>query len=111
MKKIISLALALIMALGVCVAFASCGGDSTEAGDPTPAPNPVVNKNIGVQSGTTGYYFVNGDEDWGYDGFANIEGKGYSTAQDALQDLINGNIYAVVVDEAPGAALVKAANG
>ena len=43
-------------------------------------------------------------------GFENIEGKGYATAQDAVTDLINGNIYAVVVDEAPANALVKAAN-
>ena len=67
-------------------------------------------KKIGYQTGTTGGMYINGDEDWGYDGFANIEGKGYATAQDALQDLINGNIYAVVVDEAPGAALVNAVN-
>ena len=67
-------------------------------------------KKIGYQTGTTGGMYINGDADWGYDGFANIEGKGYATAQDALQDLINGNLYAVVVDEAPGAALVKAVN-
>ena len=67
-------------------------------------------KKIGYQTGTTGGMYINGDEDWGYTGFANIEGKGYATAQDALQDLINGNIYAVVVDEAPGAALVNAVN-
>ena len=67
-------------------------------------------KKIGYQTGTTGGMYINGDEDWGYVGFANIEGKGYATAQDALQDLINGNIYAVVVDEAPGAALVNAVN-
>lgn len=67
-------------------------------------------KKFGYQTGTTGGMYVNGDEDWGYAGFANLEGKGYATAQDALTDLINGNIYAVVVDEAPGAALVKAAN-
>ena len=67
-------------------------------------------KKIGYQIGTTGGMYINGDEDWGYAGFANIEGKGYATAQDALQDLINGNIYAVVVDEAPGAALVNAVN-
>ena len=54
--------------------------------------------------------YINGDADWGYTGFANIEGKGYATAQDAVTDLINGNIYAVVVDEAPASALVKAAN-
>lgn len=68
-------------------------------------------KKIGYQTGTTGGMYINGDEDWGYDGFANIEGKGYATAQDALNDLINGNIYAVVVDEAPANALCKAANG
>ena len=67
-------------------------------------------KKIGYQNGTTGGMYINGDADWGFDGFANIEGKGYATAQDALQDLINGNIYAVVVDEAPGAALVNAVN-
>ena len=68
-------------------------------------------KKVGYQTGTTGGMYVNGDADWGYDGFANLEGKGYATAQDAITDLINGNIYAVVVDEAPGAALVAAANG
>lgn len=68
-------------------------------------------KKIGYQIGTTGSMYINGDEDWGYTGFANVEGKGYTTAQDALQDLINGNIYAVVVDEAPGTALANAVNG
>ena len=71
----------------------------------------LQNQKIGYQTGTTGSMYINGDEDWGYTGFANIEGKGYATAQDALQDLINGNIYGVVVDEAPGAALAKAVNG
>ncbi len=67
-------------------------------------------KKFGYQIGTTGGMYVNGDEDWEFDGFANIEGKGYATAQDAVTDLINGNIYAVVIDEAPAAALVKGAN-
>lgn len=67
-------------------------------------------KKIGYQNATTGGMYIVGDADWGYDGFANIEGKGYATAQDAVIDLINGNIYAVVVDEAPASALVKAAN-
>jgi ABC-type amino acid transport substrate-binding protein len=70
----------------------------------------LTGKKIGYQNGTTGGMYINGDADWGYDGFANIEGKGYATAQDAVTDLINGNIYAVVVDEAPANALVKAVN-
>ena len=67
-------------------------------------------KKIGYQTGTTGNWYVAGDADWEFDGFANVEAKGYSTAQLAIQDLVNGQIYAVVVDEAPGAAMVKAFN-
>jgi len=70
----------------------------------------LKNKKVGYQIGTTGGMYVVGDADWDYDGFANLEGKGYATAQDAVLDLINGNLYAVVVDEAPANALVKAAN-
>ena len=36
---------------------------------------------IGYQIGTTGSMYINGDADWGYAGFENIEGKGYATAQ------------------------------
>ena len=67
-------------------------------------------KKAGYQIGTTGGMYVDGNEDWGYPGFANLEGKGYSTALDATRDLVNGNIYVVVVDEAPGAAIVNAIN-
>lgn len=70
----------------------------------------LTDKKIGYQTGTTGNWYVAGDADWGFDGFANIEAKGYSTAQLAIQDLVNGQIYAVVVDEAPGAAMVEAFN-
>ncbi len=68
-------------------------------------------KSIGYQTGTTGNWYVAGSEDWGYDGFANVTAKGYETALDAINDMINGNLYAVVVDEAPGAAMVSGING
>ncbi len=69
-------------------------------------------KKIGYQNGTTGMMYVEGDDDdWGFNGFDNIEGKQYASAQDAAIDLKNGNIYAVVVDEAPANAIVKAING
>lgn len=70
----------------------------------------LTGKKIGYQTGTTGGMYIVGDEDWGYEGFANIEGKGYQSAQDAVMDLINGNIYAVVVDNAPANAIVNAIN-
>ena len=66
---------------------------------------------VGYQTGTTGGMYVVGNEDWGYNGFANLEGKGYTTALDAVKDLVNGNLYAVVVDEAPGNAIVRVVNG
>ena len=71
----------------------------------------LTGKKIGYQNGTTGMMYIEGDADWGYTGFANIEGKGYASAQDAAMDLQNGNIYAVVVDEAPANAIVTAING
>ena len=67
-------------------------------------------KKVGFQNGTTGGMYVVGDEDWGYAGFSNLEGKGYASAQDAVTDLMNGNLYAVVVDEAPANAIVNAVN-
>ena len=67
-------------------------------------------KKIGYQTGTTGNWYVAGDADWGFDGFSNVEAKSYNTAQLAIQDLVNGQIYAVVVDEAPGAAMVEKFN-
>lgn len=70
----------------------------------------LQNKKVGFQIGTTGNWYVAGDEGWGYEGFANIEAKGYKTAQLGIQDIVNGQIYAVVVDEAPAAAMVKAIN-
>lgn len=66
---------------------------------------------LGYQNGTTGNWYVEGDEDWGFDGFANITATGYASAQQAVMDLTNGNIYGVVVDNAPAEMLVAAANG
>ena len=71
----------------------------------------LTEKEIGFQIGTTGGMYINGDEDFGFDGFANIEGKGYDTAVTAVQDMKNGNIYAVVVDEGPATALASNIEG
>lgn len=64
---------------------------------------------IGFQKGTTGELYVNGDEDWGFDGF-NVTASGYNTAALAAQALVNGSINYVVVDAAPANAIVKALN-
>lgn len=73
--------------------------------------NALSDKKIGYQTGTTGGMYINGDVDFEYDGFANIEGKGYDTAVLATTDMKNGNIYAVVVDEGPAAAIASQVSG
>ena len=64
---------------------------------------------VGVQRATTGQYFCEGDADWGFDGF------GFTTvAHDngalAVQDMLNGNINFVVIDEGPAKAIVEKVN-
>ena len=70
----------------------------------------LTGKTIGYQSATTGSMYICGDEDWGYTGFANIKGGAYENAQIAISDLINGNVYGVVLDEAPANMIVKSVN-
>ena len=55
---------------------------------------------IGYQNGTTAQFYVLGDAEWEFDGFA-VEGKGYDNGALAVQDLINGNINYVIIDAAP----------
>lgn len=65
---------------------------------------------IGYQSETTGQYYVNGDEDWGFDGF-NVSGKGYDSGALAATDMLNGNLSYVIIDAAPAEFIVKSING
>ena len=64
---------------------------------------------IGFQNGTTGQFYVEGDEDWGFDGFA-VEGKGYKNGSLAVQDMLNGNIDYVIIDKEPANCITKAIN-
>ena len=64
---------------------------------------------IGVQNGTTGNWYVAGDEDWGFDGFK-TKCVGYGSGALAVQDLINGNINYVVIDSDPAKFITDAIN-
>lgn len=66
-------------------------------------------KKIGVQNGTTGQFYVQGDADWGFAGFP-VTCTGYKNGSLAVQDIINGNIDYVVIDSAPAAAITAAFN-
>lgn len=93
MKKIISTVLAVIMLATLTLAAASCSQE---------LPNI-----IGVQTGTTGQYYVDGDADWGFDGINGFTSKGYNNGGLAVQDMKNGNVKYVIIDEQPAKQLAK----
>lgn len=64
---------------------------------------------IGVQNGTTGQLYVEGDEDWGFDGY-DVECVAYANGSLAVQDMLNGNIDYVIIDAAPAACITEAIN-
>ncbi len=64
---------------------------------------------IGVQMGTTGQFYVEGDADWGFAGLP-VTCTPYKNGSLAVQDLINGNVAFVIIDSAPAAAITAAFN-
>ncbi len=64
---------------------------------------------VGVQTGTTGQFYCEGDDDWGFEGFK-METVGYKNGSLAVQDLLNGNINYVIIDSAPAASISSAIN-
>ena len=72
--------------------------------------NGLQGVTAGYQSGTTGDSYINGSADFGFAGFSNITGSGYDNAAMAVQDMLNGNINFVIVDEAPANAIAASFN-
>lgn len=64
---------------------------------------------IGVQIGTTGQFYVEGDESWGFAGLP-AQAVGYKNGSLAVQDLLNGNIQYVIIDSAPATCITEAIN-
>lgn len=64
---------------------------------------------IGSQTGTTGQFYVDGDEGLGFEGLT-AQSRGYQNASLAVQDLMNGNIDYVMVDMAPAEKITEAVN-
>ena len=91
-------------------------GDETFAGCTSAADIEAVlatkgkDYKIGTQTGTTGYMYSAGDEDFGYDGFANLTTSSYSTGALAMQDLKNGKINAVILDKQPSIMIANSIN-
>ena len=64
---------------------------------------------IGVQAGTTGQYYVEGSDDWGFAGLP-AECVTYKSGSLAVQDMLNGNIKYVIIDAAPANAITASIN-
>lgn len=64
---------------------------------------------IGVQRGTTGQLYTEGDEDWGFAGYA-VTCVPYANGSLAIQDLLNGGVDYVIIDSAPAAKIVESIN-
>ena len=64
----------------------------------------LAGKNIGVQMGTTGDLYVT-------EKFTDATINRYDKGIDAVQDLVNGKLDAVVIDEEPANVFVKQAQG
>lgn len=64
---------------------------------------------IGVQTGTTGHSYIDGDESFGFAGLT-ATAVGYQTGSLAVNAMLNGDVDYVIIDEAPAACIVKAIN-
>ena len=66
---------------------------------------------IGCQRGTTGQYYIEGDADWEFEGIADTTCIPYDNGALAVNALANGQIDAVIIDEAPAKLYCKKATG
>ncbi len=64
---------------------------------------------IGVQNGTTGQLYCEGDADWGFEKLP-VTTVGYKNGSLAVQDMLNGNVDYVIIDSAPAACITEAIN-
>lgn len=64
---------------------------------------------VGTQTGTTGQFYSEGDEEFEFEGFP-VETKGYKNGSLAVQDMLNGNINYVIIDSAPAKCITEAIN-
>lgn len=64
----------------------------------------------GGQIATTSQFYIEGNADLEFNGFANLTFSSYKSAALAIQDMLNGKIAFVVVDKTTANALVKSFN-
>ena len=90
MKKFMIALVALIAAF-TCVFATACSGNKVK---------------IGVQTGTTGEFYVKGNEDMMFEGYKNIECLPYSNGGLAAKAMVDGLVDYVIIDNGPAAQIV-----
>ena len=84
--------------------------DCQEAADVEEILNGLSDSDsIGVQSGTTGQFYVEGSDDLDFQGLPPTCVT-YRNGSLAVQDLVNGNLKYVIIDAAPAASITEAIN-
>ena len=95
-----------LVVLASCTEFDAC----TTAADVEAILNAKdASCKIGTQRGTTGQFYVEGDEDWGFAGYK-VESIPFANGSLAIQDLLNGGVDYVIIDSAPAAKIVESIN-
>ena len=92
------------------------GGDNTEfdsCGDKASVEKLLKKKDknvtIGVQNGTTGQFYCEGNKDWGFDGL-DVTTTGYKNGFLAVKDMLNGSIDYVLIDSTPARTITDTVN-
>ena len=107
MKKNLKRVITLVLACALALSFAACGEKKEEQKAPAiNSPADLKDKKIGVQTGTTGDLFVSDDKELG-----NVKIERFSKGSEAVQSLSQGKIDAVVIDNEPAKAFLKAVKG
>ena len=96
MKRFFKGLVASILASLCIFAYAGCGGPKCK---------------IGVQAGTTGELYVNGNADMMFSGYSNIECKAFNNGGLAVQAMLNGQVDYVIIDNEPAKQLVAKNSG
>lgn len=73
--------------------------------------NSINDLRIGVQTGTTGEFYVKGDNDWNFPGYKNAKILSFSNISMAASAMTNDQVDILVIDEMPAKVLVKTYNG
>lgn len=89
MKKILLFVLCTLIAVSASLGLTACG-----------------KVKVGVQSGTTGEFYVSGNADMELPGYKNLKCQAFNNGGLAVQAMLNGQIEYVIIDNEPAKQLV-----